>query len=38
MSRVAGGAIDFPAESGFVEAPPQGWVIYGGSAPGGAAK
>jgi pimeloyl-ACP methyl ester carboxylesterase len=35
---VAGGAIDFPSESGFVDAATQGWGIYGGSVPGGAAK
>ena len=28
----------FPFENGFVDAAPQGWVIYGGRAPGGAAK
>ena len=38
MPRVAGGAIDFPSESGFVDAATQGWGIYGGSVPGGAAK
>jgi len=28
----------FPSESGFVDAATQGWGIYGGSVPGGAAK